>query len=102
MSQLVKSVSYYLLLLSHVVTNDSSSQNLGRIKEDYKSLRMQVKSIGVEVIFSSILPVRGKSAARNNNLYNANYLMASWLVPFGEFWLLCEQDILRLLLPVKE
>lgn len=52
--QLVKSRVYYLLLLLHAGTNDMACQNLVKIKEDYKALGMQVKNIGVQVIFSVI------------------------------------------------
>lgn len=58
--QLVRSTGYYLLLLIHVGTNDTSGHNLGRIKEDYKSLEVQVKNIGTQVMFSFILPDGGK------------------------------------------
>ena len=59
-------------------TNDTSGQNLGRIKEDYKALRVQVESIGVQVIFASILPVRGKGAARNRRLMQINFWLHGW------------------------
>lgn len=38
MPQFVKSTDYYPLLLFQVGTSDTASQNLGRIKEDYKDL----------------------------------------------------------------
>lgn len=49
--QLVKSTDYYPLLLFHVGTNDTASQNLGRIGEDYGALGVQVKTIAAQVIF---------------------------------------------------
>ncbi|GAB0204077.1 mitochondrial enolase superfamily member 1 [Grus japonensis] len=61
----VKSTDYYPLLLFLMGMNDTASWNLGRIKEDYKVLEVQVKNIGAQVIFSSILAVRGKDATRN-------------------------------------
>ncbi|GAB0204056.1 hypothetical protein GRJ2_002871200 [Grus japonensis] len=58
--------------------NDTASRNLGRIKEDYKALGVQVKNIGAQVIFSSILPVRGKGAARNRHIMHINSWLRSW------------------------
>ena len=45
---------------SHAGTNVTASRNLGRIKEDYKALGVQVKSVGVQDIFSSILQLEEK------------------------------------------
>jgi len=56
-----------------VGTNDTASQNLGRIKEDFKALRVHEKSIDAQVIFSSVLPVRGKGAARNRHIMHINF-----------------------------
>jgi len=41
--QLIQSTDYYLLLLVHVGTNDTASQKLGRIKEDFKALGVKAK-----------------------------------------------------------
>jgi len=76
--QLVKSIDYYPLLLFHVSTNDRASQNLGRIKEDYKALEVQVKSIGAQVIFSSILPAGGKGVARNQFKMRISSWLRGW------------------------
>ena len=63
--QLVKSTDCYPLLLFRVGTNDAASQSLGRTREDSKALGKQVKNIGAQLIFSSILPVGEKWAANN-------------------------------------
>lgn len=60
----VKSTDYYPLLLFYVSMNDTADQNLGRIKEDYKHLGVQVKSVGAQVIIFSILAVGGKGTTR--------------------------------------
>ena len=78
MPQLVESTDYYPLLLFHVGMNDTASQNLGSIKEDYKALGVQVKSIGAQVIFSCILPVRGKGAARNRCTTQIKFWLRGW------------------------
>ena len=75
--QLVKSTDYYPLLLSHVDTNDTARGNLGRIKEDFKALGMQAKSIGAQVIFS-ILPAGRMGAARNRCIMNINSWLRGW------------------------
>ena len=80
--QLVKSTDYSPLLLFHVGTNDTTSWNLGRIKKEFKALGVQVKSIGAQVIFSSILPAGRRGSARNRCIMSNN----SWL--FG--WCCCE------------
>lgn len=41
-------------------THDTARGNLGSIKMDYRALRAVVKCTGTQVVFSSILPVRGK------------------------------------------
>lgn len=78
MPQLFKSTDYYASLLFHVGTNDTTSQNLGRIKEDDKALEVQVRSIGVHIIFSSILLVRRKDAARNKHIMQINCWLRIW------------------------
>lgn len=71
MPQPVKNADFYPLLLFHVGMNDITSQNLGRIKEDYKALEMQLKN-GAQITFSFILPVRGKDAARKRCIMEIN------------------------------
>lgn len=78
MLQLVRSTDYYPLLLFYVGMNDTTRQNLGRIKEDYKALGMQVKNIGAQIILSSILPVREKGAAKNSHIMQINFCLCGW------------------------
>lgn len=56
MPQLAKSTGYYSLLLLHRGMNDTGSQNMVRMKENYKALRMQVKNTHAQVAFSSVFP----------------------------------------------
>jgi len=58
--------------------NDTSSWSLGRIKEDYKALGVQAKSIAAQVLFSSILPVTGKDIARNRHIMQINFWLGGW------------------------
>lgn len=76
--QLVRSTDFYPMLLFHVRTHDTASQNLGRIKEDYKDLAVQVKNSGAQVIFSSILPVGGNGAGRNRDVRHINSWLHGW------------------------
>jgi len=76
--QLVKSTDCYLLLLFHVDINDTMGQNLGRIKEDFKALGVKAKSIGAQVIFSSILPVGGRGSARNRRIMSIHTWLRGW------------------------
>lgn len=71
MPQLVKNADFYPLLLFHVSMNDITSPNRGRIKEDYKALEIQLKN-GAQITFSSILPVKGKDAARKRCIMEVN------------------------------
>ena len=77
-AQLIKSTDHYPLLFFHVGMNDTAIWNLGRIRQDYKALVVQAKSIGAQVIFSSILPVRGKGAARNRPIMQINFWLCGW------------------------
>jgi len=58
--------------------NDTASQNLGRIKKDFKALWVQANSIGAQVLFSSILPAGGKRAATNRCIMNINSWLCGW------------------------
>jgi len=75
---LFKSTDNYPLLLFHVGTNDTTSQNLGRIKEDFKALGVKANSTGAQVIFCSILPVGGRGSARNRCIMSINSWLRGW------------------------
>ena len=51
---------------------------MGRIKDDYKALGVQVKNTGVQVIFSSVLPVGGKMEARNRCIMHIHFWLCGW------------------------
>jgi len=76
--QPIKSTDCYPLLLFHVSRNNTASWNLGRIKEDFKALGKQAKSIGAQDTFSSILPVGSKGSARNRHIMNINSWFHGW------------------------
>ena len=61
---LVQSTDYYPLLLFHVGTSDTARSSLRTIKKDYRALGAAVRDSGVQVVFSSVLPVKGKGFER--------------------------------------
>jgi len=77
-SQLVKSRDDCPLLLFHVGTNDTASQNVGRTKEDFKALGVRAKSFAAQFIFSSILPVGGRGSARNRRFMGIDSWLRGW------------------------
>lgn len=81
--QPVKGIDCYSLLFFHAGTNDTARWNLDKIKKDDKALGMQAKSIGAKVIPSSILPVRGKGAARNRHTMQIKFWLHNWCGPEG-------------------
>lgn len=56
----VQSFDHYLLLLLHVGTNDTARNNLDNTKSVYRASGVIVRYMGAQVVFSSILLVRGK------------------------------------------
>lgn len=58
--------------------NATATRSLGRIKEDYKSPGEQLKNIGAQVTFSSILPVGGKGPAGNRHIIHINFWLCGW------------------------
>lgn len=52
--------------------------NLSSIEEDHRALGEQMKSTGAQVIFSPILPVRGKEAGRYRQITNINSWLCGW------------------------
>lgn len=56
-----QATEYYPLLLFHVGTHDTARRSLRNIKKDYKALTAAVRNSGVQVVFSSVLPVNGQA-----------------------------------------
>jgi len=76
--QFIKSTDYHPLLLFDIGTNDTASQNVGIIQEDFRAPRVKVKSFGAQVIFSSILTVGGRGTARNRRIKSNNSWLHDW------------------------
>lgn len=65
-------------------TNDTAKQTLGKIRQDIRALKVQVKGTDAQMIFSSVLPVTGRVQAE----VDAELQLASWLVSVPEFCVL--------------
>lgn len=78
-SQLVKSMDYYPMLLFHVGTDDTASQKkIGRINEEDRALVRQAKNTGAKIIFLSILLVSEAGTARSRCIVQINGLLQGW------------------------
>ena len=76
--KLIRPSDYYPLLLFHVGTNDTATENLDSIKSDYRALGPVVKGMRAQVVFSSILPSRGKGARRRALIGQVNNWLQNW------------------------
>ncbi|XP_068809548.1 uncharacterized protein [Struthio camelus] len=75
--RLVHASDYYPLLIFHVGANDTKGK-LETIKQDFRALGMVVKGLGAQVVFSSILPVRGKDGKRSRRVFQVNNWLRRW------------------------
>ena len=76
--KLIKPADKYPFVLIHVGTNDTASNTVARIKEDYEALGRQLKTLGAQVVFSSILPVTGRGARRERTILEVNRWLSWW------------------------
>ena len=67
-----------LLVLFHVGTSDTAVSNLKYIKSDYKELGAAVKNSGAQVVFSSVLQVRGMERERADRIKKINKWLREW------------------------
>lgn len=84
---------YYLLLFFHVGTNDTARGNLGSIKSDYRDLCVIVKYVGPQIVFPSVLLVRGKGIRRkaliphiDNCIWNNRLAIGFWFYGHGSLF----------------
>lgn len=83
MPLLVKITDYSRLLLFHVGMNDITNWSLGKLKDRHKALGVQAWSTGAQVMFSFILLVREKDAARNRCIMQISYRLCGWCLHEG-------------------
>ena len=67
---LVHSSHFYLLLLCHVGANEVTVRSPRAIKREFKALARLLKASGIQVVFSSVLPVLGIDTKRQIQLIN--------------------------------
>lgn len=63
--------------------NDQQRQNLNKIREDYIAQGVQEKNIDVQVIFSSVLSVRGKGEATIGSIMHIDFWLHGWFCSEG-------------------
>lgn len=63
---------HYRLLIVHVGTNDTSRNNTDHMRGDNETLDKRVKEIGLQIVFSSILPVEDKGPHRDHGIMEVN------------------------------
>lgn len=54
--QIIQPIDYYPFLLFHVGMNNTTKKSLKNISRDYEDLGRKAKELGVQVMFSSVLP----------------------------------------------
>lgn len=69
---------YHPLLVFHVGFNDIATRQLLTVKRDSMSLGAMLKGSGAQVVFSSILPVRGRGSGRRRQIEQVNAWLSSW------------------------
>ncbi|PKU38376.1 hypothetical protein llap_11321 [Limosa lapponica baueri] len=74
----VQSTDCYLLLLFYMSTSNTAKSSLRIIKKDYRALEVAVKDSGAQIVFSSILPVKGKGFDRASQIWGVNKWLQDW------------------------
>ncbi|XP_075757100.1 uncharacterized protein LOC142818831 isoform X1 [Pelodiscus sinensis] len=78
LSRIIRPSDYYPMLLIHVGTNDTARCDTERIKCGYRALGVRVKEFGAQVVFSSILPVKGRGPGRERCILEVNAWLRRW------------------------
>lgn len=76
--QLIKSTDCCPLLLFYVGISDMVNPSHGKMKQDFRALGAQVKREGAQMIFSSVLPVRGRGAGRSWHIMHTSTWLCGW------------------------
>ncbi|GAB0208393.1 hypothetical protein GRJ2_003305000 [Grus japonensis] len=75
---LVQPSDYYPLLLLHVGGDEAVTHNAKAIKRDFRVLGQSLKGSGAQVIFSSLLPVKGSNVGWNRWTQSINAWLRGW------------------------
>lgn len=97
---LIKACNYHPFLLLHVGTK-VATRKLLNIKRDFISIGKMLKGSGVQVVFSSILPVGYWDPKMRQHTNQVNYCLHSWghAQGFGLYGLWCFSEIPGMLMP---
>uniref|UniRef100_A0A8C3H8J2 SGNH hydrolase-type esterase domain-containing protein n=1 Tax=Chrysemys picta bellii TaxID=8478 RepID=A0A8C3H8J2_CHRPI len=83
LSRIIQPSDYYPMLLIHVGTNDTVRSDTERIKSDYRALEVRVKEFVAQMVFSSILPVKGRGPGRDRCVMEVNAWLRRWCCQEG-------------------
>ncbi|GAB0204581.1 hypothetical protein GRJ2_002923700 [Grus japonensis] len=75
---LVQPSDYYPLLLLHVGGDEAETRTTKAIKRDFRLLGQSLKDSGAQVIFSSLLPVKGSNGGWNRRMQSINAWLHGW------------------------
>ncbi|PKU45290.1 hypothetical protein llap_4393 [Limosa lapponica baueri] len=72
------SPDYYPVLLFCVGTSDITRSSLRGINKDYRILGVVVRDSRVQVVFSSVLLIKGKVVGRTSGIWHINKWLQDW------------------------
>nr|XP_010304339.1 PREDICTED: suppression of tumorigenicity 5 protein-like [Balearica regulorum gibbericeps] len=75
---LVHPSDYYPLLLLHVGGDEAETRTTKAIKRDFRVLGQSLKDLGAQVIFASLLPVKGSNGGWNRQPQSINAWLHGW------------------------
>jgi len=75
---LIHPTDYYPLLLFRLGTSDTTISKLKNIKKDYKELEAALKNSEAQVVFSSVLQIRGMRRERTDRIKKIDKWLKEW------------------------
>ena len=75
---LAQSTDYYPLLLFHMGTDDTARSSLRRIRIDYRALGEMAKDSVAQVVFLSVLMIKGKGFERDRRIWKIKKWLQDW------------------------
>uniref|UniRef100_A0A8B9C455 SGNH hydrolase-type esterase domain-containing protein n=1 Tax=Anser brachyrhynchus TaxID=132585 RepID=A0A8B9C455_9AVES len=76
--QLIKPEDYYPLVVIQVGSREAATRKMSNIKKDFASLGRMLKGSGVQVVFSSVLPLGGWDPERRRRMGQVNDWLRGW------------------------
>ncbi|XP_070605406.1 uncharacterized protein [Erythrolamprus reginae] len=77
LTKILKPTDYYPLLVIHAGINDTG-KDMNQIMKDYDHLGNTIRKTGAQVVFSSILPTRGRHPTRERKIPQINHWLKGW------------------------